>query len=112
MCVCVCTNDEDLERRKWFRREITNYGFSNLNVIRSLLSFAQRELIYERTEIGWPRSRRMRIGLLFEGNTRCKYVYTKVDYWLPNNDYTRVTKDFERWDEIKIISLNCEVKNW
>lgn len=80
MCVCVCINDEDLE--KWFRREITNYDFSNLNVIRSLLSFAQRELIYERTEIGWPRSRRMRIELLFEGNTRCKYmyVYTKVDY--------------------------------
>lgn len=46
MCVCVCINDEGLERRKWFRREITNYGFSNLNVIRSLLSFAQRELIY------------------------------------------------------------------
>lgn len=78
--VCVCINDEGLERRKWFRREITNYGFSNLNVIRSLLSFAQRELIYERTEIGWPHSRRMRIELLFEGNTRCKYVYTKVDY--------------------------------
>lgn len=37
------------------RFEITNYGFSNYNVIRSLLSFAQRELIYERTEIGWPR---------------------------------------------------------
>lgn len=46
ICVCVCINDKDLERRKWFRREITNYGFSNLNVIRSLLSFAQRELIY------------------------------------------------------------------